>query len=908
MGTISLFSISLMLICMVSIYLVSEVGFTEETFGEMEMKTRETQDFSIEYPSTWFLKISPIPEVQFLVKPSKSIRDELDGTLSVKKIVGFISVSNLDTLTSLIDSEKELCNDDESCEKFSLIESEIICLNEKSAYSFSYSFFKDGFNTNTQKIVIPIGNITWEVEANTIKVTKYWEDLKKSTHSFSLNDSQNTCKSASEFTSITPSESKTPKFSSLIGLTSMSSDSKILFEKPIDVNVILVGDKWSSAEIDRIEDNLRSSYEPLVVTTNEKAGIRYVYTYNFFHTSEENKVALFSFFEENKIKETPNILEGLWMREYRPNWVETDSEGFYSYLLVDFYRMDAEKMETFLFDTFIQDNIEFSKSSSVNLFFLKPDSEKLDFIYNYYVQNRDKATKEKHMALGMMGYGGNYNLYFFDLLAIPWIEFDFQKLEFGVPYYKQNLYQCTSSSCFAELVGYHIDSAILHIATPAYLYPVEYSEKYLFDIVVYSKPGASIGETPQSVKQYLNEDEIRKELKDLYPFSDSEINLSVERRDTRGLSYDFKKELEVLNFVDLESYGEYEKTVILLDSNKIQPYLLDWAEERKNLAAQKVTDNKSTKIIPTLVFIDVSQYGYEIYLDKYGKTGFAPSLLEKEGEPCCALGLTSDNALEEKYGVSDLVLHEVGHTLGLNHPFLSWDEFGDLDSNSYFNWYSSPMTYFAPNQSCEYLYNLVYDELCGISSASFTEFEKEHIANGILISLIKKTNSNLENFNQKNSALYNNDPQVRDIQKGLNDAVSLSQNGDNLSDQGAIITAITAYEKSKNLEDSTSLLNNDVSDVLESESQVIPEWIKNNANWWAQGSIGDSDFVSGIQYLIKEGIMQIPETVQAETVDGSKEIPSWIKNNAEWWAQGLITDDDFVKGIQYLVKQGIIRV
>jgi len=92
-----------------------------------------------------------------------------------------------------------------------------------------------------------------------------------------------------------------------------------------------------------------------------------------------------------------------------------------------------------------------------------------------------------------------------------------------------------------------------------------------------------------------------------------------------------------------------------------------------------------------------------------------------------------------------------------------------------------------------------------------------------------------------------------------------------------------------------------------SEKVVLPDWIRNNAKWWAQGAIGDNDFVSGIQYLIKEGIIQIPETVSS--VDGgSQEIPSWIKNNADWWVQGLISDDDFVKGIQYLVEQGIIQV
>jgi hypothetical protein len=87
----------------------------------------------------------------------------------------------------------------------------------------------------------------------------------------------------------------------------------------------------------------------------------------------------------------------------------------------------------------------------------------------------------------------------------------------------------------------------------------------------------------------------------------------------------------------------------------------------------------------------------------------------------------------------------------------------------------------------------------------------------------------------------------------------------------------------------------------------IPEWIKNNAGWWADGQIDDKTFVQGIQFLIKEKIMNVPITTPGGNVD-SNEIPNWIKNNAGWWADGQITDDDFVKGIQYLVEQGIIQV
>ena len=87
----------------------------------------------------------------------------------------------------------------------------------------------------------------------------------------------------------------------------------------------------------------------------------------------------------------------------------------------------------------------------------------------------------------------------------------------------------------------------------------------------------------------------------------------------------------------------------------------------------------------------------------------------------------------------------------------------------------------------------------------------------------------------------------------------------------------------------------------------IPSWIKNNAGWWAEGKIDETSFVQGIQFLIRERIVEIPEIV-LESKGNSDEIPSWIKNNAGWWAQGLISDDDFLKGIQFMIENGIIIV
>lgn len=85
----------------------------------------------------------------------------------------------------------------------------------------------------------------------------------------------------------------------------------------------------------------------------------------------------------------------------------------------------------------------------------------------------------------------------------------------------------------------------------------------------------------------------------------------------------------------------------------------------------------------------------------------------------------------------------------------------------------------------------------------------------------------------------------------------------------------------------------------------IPAWIKNSAKWWAEGTISDKDFINGIQFLIKEGIVVTPPTTHSSG-SGTNEIPSWVKNNAKWWAEGQIDDTAFIQGIQFLIKEGLI--
>ena len=91
------------------------------------------------------------------------------------------------------------------------------------------------------------------------------------------------------------------------------------------------------------------------------------------------------------------------------------------------------------------------------------------------------------------------------------------------------------------------------------------------------------------------------------------------------------------------------------------------------------------------------------------------------------------------------------------------------------------------------------------------------------------------------------------------------------------------------------------------DKKLIPDWIKNNAAWWAEGKIDNETFVQGIQYLIKEKLVDIPNLpYPASWMD--KSVPLWVKNNASWWANDLIPEQEFIKGIKYLVEKGVIQI
>ena len=126
----------------------------------------------------------------------------------------------------------------------------------------------------------------------------------------------------------------------------------------------------------------------------------------------------------------------------------------------------------------------------------------------------------------------------------------------------------------------------------------------------------------------------------------------------------------------------------------------------------------------------------------------------------------------------------------------------------------------------------------------------------------------------------------------------------------------------------------------------VPDWFKKNAVWWGEGKIDDESFVNGIQHLIEKEIIVIDPKMVENTpgieheagvekggtfetnddygrptdpsirdanqgtyhTDMNIGIPSWIKTTAQWWGEGQISEDEFLRGIGFLIENKILKI
>lgn len=704
---------------------------------------------------------------------------------------------------------------------------------------------------------------------------------------------------------------------------------EILVTQLLDVNLILVGDVWEPELKKTIEKKLNSQYSPFIHSELNRAGITYHYNFNFVSASESESNALFdyvkseaepwgnTFYGESDFDEPWGF--GPWIQANHTEWVKHDVYD------VDYKIMDAEKMEDYIQNNIISSNNKFTKPTSVNLVFISGDMEDIDFLHTYDLNRKDPSTERYHEAVGMMGFGGKYNFYFFDLYSVPWHGFQ------GFPDYDLtddygydrkwnndmiNLHDIHTTDRHAQLISDYVNNSTALMITPSYLYGPTYKSNYIIDVIVVGD-GSTV-DIPALTSSFIDENKIKEQLEILAPFSEWTINLSVYDLSDRELPKSTKEVIQSKKTIPIfEEYPEYG-TIGVVDSGKLKKAITEFAVEKSSKFKDFKDVKESSWTIPIVVIVGKSQD--QIFVDNYGTVGLSPSHPDDPRQPCCAIGITTDyNVWSKHTSVTDLTIHELGHALSFMHPFMGYDDKGEFKTFDYFEkWYWGVMGYNEPFQGCGIWYDYMVDSGdsrgCGIADVFFTQFDKDNYSRGVAVYLIKAAKINLYNSMiamEKDGQDLNDLPTttkktISKIELLLDETDSKVKGNDLLSENGAIQTALEAAVLSSELAQKQNVSYD--TGVKTSVKLQIPDWVKSNAEWWADDAISQTEFLKTIEFLIKQKILVIPDIATSETEVSTSTVPEWVKNNAAWWADGQIDDEAFVSGIQFLIKQGVINI
>ena len=74
--------------------------------------------------------------------------------------------------------------------------------------------------------------------------------------------------------------------------------------------------------------------------------------------------------------------------------------------------------------------------------------------------------------------------------------------------------------------------------------------------------------------------------------------------------------------------------------------------------------------------------------------------------------------------------------------------------------------------------------------------------------------------------------------------------------------------------------------IISIESNISPELI---AEMWVNGDIDDNEFLANVEHLIEIDSIAIPNN----SVTKTSQLPDWLVNNAGWWAARILTNSDF---------------
>jgi hypothetical protein len=274
------------------------------------------------------------------------------------------------------------------------------------------------------------------------------------------------------------------------------------------------------------------------------------------------------------------------------------------------------------------------------------------------------ATRAGDMTLfpvvnWMFSWGGHYRFYFIDLSAgdpavdytntghVPIQDFDLKKFSGQTVIYNRNVHSIT------DYVSDYVSEAVRNLFLPDYLYSPTFSTSYQIAINVFDQTGRL---SDSNIGNYLSTSLVKKAFEALVPYATWDISLA-----THQLTDDpaLMKVVSNSSLFWNEGTNANGKNVFVHYYNYRQVY----AYLQSHLA-DYVHLSGSTVELPIFEFVFLNQSGFvttsEETIDPFGGISLGD------------LALISSSDLDlfySGYGLTRDTIHELGHSMGLMHPF-----------------------------------------------------------------------------------------------------------------------------------------------------------------------------------------------------------------------------------------------
>ena len=95
--------------------------------------------------------------------------------------------------------------------------------------------------------------------------------------------------------------------------------------------------------------------------------------------------------------------------------------------------------------------------------------------------------------------------------------------------------------------------------------------------------------------------------------------------------------------------------------------------------------------------------------------------------------------------------------------------------------------------------------------------------------------------------------------------------------------------------------------LIDSGKHCLPELVKPYIANWIEGYVSNGIVIDVFEKYVDKEFIEIPFQITAQNVN-DVQIPSWVKHIGFWWISGLVSDEEFVDALAYLMDKGIITV